>query len=180
MEYQETSKHVFQSEGLNGIDDWEEVFKVGRSLGKPMAVLDVRSAKYPNANRFFPSGWASIWMPIPEQSFRVTEEFEALDFFRAAGRITKAYHDSGYALWILCAAGVSRSTAVNIAFRMMTYKENRDTAFKAIQKVNPYVGPNIFFWSVLLRLEDEIHGKITSSMPSSQMRLPHCTNSPLA
>ncbi len=174
MDYQETSYNVYQSEGLRGIEDWEEVFKLGRRLKKPVAVLDFRNGRYADDFRAFPVGWANVWMPIPDQTFDVMDEFKALDFFRAAGRAARSFHESGYILWILCAAGISRSTAANIAFRMMAYQEDRDTAFMAIRNKRSCVGPNVFFWSILLKLEQEVHGRTISTMPASEMYAALC------
>lgn len=156
----ETSEDVFQSGEPFHQHEWNKIIEVGKDRGKPVAVIDLRDERNLEKYRIpCPEGWANIWLPIPDWAFSIYPDYLMVDFFRKAGNICKTLHEQGFIVWIHCAAGISRSTAVNMAYRMIAKGETVDVALEAIRRVRSFAGPNQHFRSALLDLEEELFGK---------------------
>lgn len=155
--YNETSENVFQAGEPVHPHEWDTILSISEDRGRPFAVFDLRDERRATNTIRCPKDSMNIWVPIPDSRFP-----NQSDTFKAIGSLAAVLHEQGYIIWFHCSAGISRSTAANIAFRMISRKEPRDVAFQAILRARPYCGPNESFWSALLDLEAELFDEVRS------------------
>ncbi|CAD8162152.1 unnamed protein product [Paramecium pentaurelia] len=65
---------------------------------------------------------------------------------------------------IHCAAGISRSATLVLAYLMKTYQQTLEQALRFLKQKRPYVRPNPGFLLQLLDYETMLHGCITSTL----------------
>ncbi|ORY99477.1 hypothetical protein BCR42DRAFT_430262 [Absidia repens] len=82
---------------------------------------------------------------------------EAVGFIEEA----KRYHE---AIYVHCKAGKSRSVTVILAYLVSCEKWTLKQSYRHVIKARPNMSPNIGFIAELMKLENQVHGRVSSFM----------------
>lgn len=95
-------------------------------------------------------------------------------FDRVADRI-KHHRDNGGSVIVHCAAGISRSTALTLAYFVKHEGMNLSDAYQLVHEKRPIVAPNTGFWKQLIAFEKKVRGMNSVNMTRTKYReIPDC------
>ena len=123
-----------------GANKLEELKKLG--IVRVISIGDISEHK--SYQRFKEFEYISIVMDDSEQE-DISQYFHSTNNFISTSPGPVLVH---------CWAGISRSVAIVIAHLMISFKKSYLGAFYEIQKVRPFIRPNIGFIDILGKLED--------------------------
>ncbi|XP_054852914.1 dual specificity protein phosphatase 18 [Eublepharis macularius] len=114
-------------------------------------------------NTYFP-GIYYIHVPVVDApTARLYDFFDAV-----ADKIHTVELNEGRTL-VHCAAGVSRSAALCIAYLMKYHSMSLVNAHAWVKACRPIIRPNIGFWRQLIQYEEKLFGKTSVSLVQSPM-----------
>lgn len=91
------------------------------------------------------------WVPIPDAA-----PAPSLDWLRETVAFVEAQRAAGRTVYVHCAAGVSRSGMVVMAYEMKKNGWSRDEALAFVRTRRPITNPNPAFRELLLEWEQEV------------------------
>lgn len=91
------------------------------------------------------------WVPIPD-----APPAPALDWLRQQVHFVEEQRAAGRTVYVHCAAGVSRSGMVVVAYEMKKHGWSRDEALAFVRSKRPITNPNPAFLELLLEWEREV------------------------
>lgn len=91
------------------------------------------------------------WVPIPDAA-----PAPSLDWLREAVAFVEEQRAAGRTVYVHCAAGVSRSGMVVVAYEMKKHGWSRDEALAFVRTRRPITNPNPAFRELLLEWEKEV------------------------
>ena len=165
MKFDETSMNVFQSGQMVNQAEVNQFLDIAQIRKKPVAIFDLRQVQIWTESEpmGLVPGSVKIWAPIPDRPFE--SETEMISFFRSLAQTAIHFYDNDFMLLFHCIQGISRSTTLNVAFRMMKFGYSRDEAYAGIETNRPQASPNVVFWNLLLEIERMELGKVVSKRP---------------
>lgn len=91
------------------------------------------------------------WVPIPDAA-----PAPSLEWLRQQVAFLDEQHAAGKTVYVHCAAGVSRSGMVVVAYEMKKHGWSRDEALRFVRTRRPVTNPNPAFCELLLEWEKEL------------------------
>jgi protein-tyrosine phosphatase len=113
------------------------------------AVISLRT-NCPDNAFLMPNVKAYLWLPITDKA----ETSPSCILLHSVAQLMAQWHQAGLKILTHCAAGISRSTMINMAYLMYSAKHTPEIALATIRNVNPYAGPNDGFMLSLNRYHD--------------------------